>query len=96
MFAIGDKEWPGISKLLEESGEVQQVIGKLMGTGGKLDHWDGSNLRVRLEEELGDLQAAIDFVMMMNPQLDKRVINTQAEKKLERFSNWHLRAQADR
>ena len=41
MFAIGDKKWPGISKLVEEAGEVTQVAGKLMGSGGDILHWDG-------------------------------------------------------
>jgi hypothetical protein len=52
MFAIGDKEWPGISKLVEEAGEVGQVCGKLIGSGGETAHFDGSNLRARLSEEL--------------------------------------------
>lgn len=33
MFAIGDKEWPGISKLIEEAGEVLQICGKAHGNG---------------------------------------------------------------
>lgn len=30
MFSIGSKRWPGISKLIEECGEVLQIAGKLM------------------------------------------------------------------
>ena len=88
MFAIGDQEWPGISKLVEECGEVGQVCGKLMGTHGLVNHWDGSDLRIELENELGDLLAAIAFVMGHCP-LDRDAINTRADLKLRRFEQWH-------
>jgi NTP pyrophosphatase (non-canonical NTP hydrolase) len=89
MFAIGDTEWPGISKLAEESGEVVQVIGKLMGTGGKLDHWDGSKLNEELNKEIGDLLAAIRFVVRHCPNIDSNTINERADLKLRRFEQWH-------
>lgn len=66
MFAIGSSQWPGLGKVAEEAGEVLQVMGKLMGTGGRVDHWDGTNLRQRLAEELGDLLAAADFSSQVN------------------------------
>jgi len=34
-----NKEWPGLAKLNEESGELVQVIGKLMMTHGERAHW---------------------------------------------------------
>lgn len=88
MFAIGDKEWPGISKLVEEAGETLQACGKLMGTGGQEQHWDGSNLHARLEDELADLTAAILFVREMNA-LDGERFDERVQKKLERFRRWH-------
>lgn len=88
MFAIGDKEWPGISKLVEECGEALQVCGKLMGTGGEEKHWDGSNLHQRLEDELADLQAAIMFVREVNC-LDSDRHDQRVAKKLARFRAWH-------
>lgn len=88
MFAIGDGEWPGISKLVEEAGEVVQVCGKLMGTRGVAQHWDGSDLRDRLQEELADLQAAITFVMVQC-DLDLAAISKRTGVKLETFLAWH-------
>lgn len=88
MFAIGDDEWPGISKLVEECGEVAQVCGKLMGTRGAATHYDGSNLKLRLEEELADLQAAINFVRAACA-LDADAIEARAIKKLTLFLQWH-------
>ena len=87
-FSIGATEWPGISKLIEESAEVLQVTGKLMGTGGAVDHWDGSNLRDRLQEEIADAQAAQQFVIETN-ELDHAAIAARARDKLELFRRWH-------
>lgn len=89
-FAIGGSVWPGLSKLTEECGEVGQVIGKLMGTGGATNHWDGSDLAVRLTEEMGDVLAAIEFVTMMNPQhVNAVAMDDRRIKKLALFEKWH-------
>jgi len=87
-YSIGSDHWPGISKLIEEAGEVQQVAGKLLGTGGESSHWDGSDLRERLQEEIGDLVAACFFVMEING-LDEERIRDRHQKKLELFKRWH-------
>jgi NTP pyrophosphatase (non-canonical NTP hydrolase) len=63
-FSIGSDIWPGLSKLIEECGEVTQVVGKIIGAHPNVDHWDGTNLRERLQEELADLSAAICFVKL--------------------------------
>lgn len=90
MFAIGSHIWNGVSKLSEEAGEVVQVIGKLMGNGGSTDHWDGSNLLVRLQEEIGDVLAACDFVMLANLALDSEFIERRREEKLKLFLKWNI------
>lgn len=89
MYAIGSDIWPGLSKLNEEAGEVVQVIGKIMGTGGKSAHWDGAgDLKKRLEEEIADVMAACHFVMEHN-QLDLAEIGRRALVKKARFDEWH-------
>lgn len=92
-FAIGSGTWPGISKLVEELGEVAQVAGKLIATGGDPEHWDGTDLRTRLEEELADLEAAIAFVVRNN-RLDAGRIAGRREAKLRLFNAWHRRGLA--
>lgn len=87
-YSIGSTHWPGLSKLTEETGELLQVLGKLLGTGGELKHWDGSNLRDKLHEELGDLTAAIDFFAKHNG-LDETIIGLRAQTKLAQFERWH-------
>jgi NTP pyrophosphatase (non-canonical NTP hydrolase) len=88
MFEIGSDKWPGISKLIEESGEVLQVCGKLMGAQGEIMHWDGTNLRERLMEELGDVIAAAQFVTAYC-DLDPVFISERADAKLALFEQWH-------
>jgi len=92
-YSIGSNHWPGLSKLIEEAGEVQQVVGKLIATGGKTKHWEGSDLRERLQEELGDLIAACFFVMEAN-SLDEETIRSRHQAKLMLFHRWHVE-QAD-
>ncbi len=87
-YSIGSSHWPGLSKLAEEAGEVLQVVGKILGTGGEAQHWDGSNLRDRLQEELADLTAAIVFVVEKNG-LDVNALTSRTEEKLELFKQWH-------
>jgi len=92
-FSIGGKVWPGISKLTEEAAEVGQVCGKLIGSRGVVHHWDGSNLKVRLEEEIADVVAAAKFVVDKNG-LDEAAITERIEKKLKMFEDWHASDQA--
>ena len=87
-FSIGSKFWPGISKLIEECGEAIQVAGKLLGSAGIARHWDGSDLRERLEEEIGDVIAAYLFVIETN-NLNWRRISARRDEKLELFRKWH-------
>jgi NTP pyrophosphatase (non-canonical NTP hydrolase) len=91
-FNIGSSLWPGISKLIEEAGEVVQVCGKLLATKGDVNHWDGTNLKDRLQEEIGDLMAACFFVQE-NCGLDKEFIRQRIVKKLTLFNEWHANNQ---
>ena len=86
-YSIGSKHWPGLSKLVEETGELQQVLGKILGTGGSLHHWDGE-LGPRLTEEIGDCLAAVAFFIWAN-SLDIEAIQNRAEVKKEVFKKWH-------
>jgi hypothetical protein len=86
-FSIGSDVWPGLSKLIEEAGETLQVAGKLIATGGEEDHWDGTNLRARLTEELGDLLAAAQFFIDEN--LARDVVAQRADDKYLLFGKWH-------
>jgi NTP pyrophosphatase (non-canonical NTP hydrolase) len=88
-YSIGSNIWPGLAKLVEECGEVSQVAGKIMAIHGAHDHWDGTNLLTRFQEELADVQAVIEFVRDKNPQLDSAHFNRRVAKKLAQFNHWH-------
>lgn len=90
MFAFGDKEWPGVAKLNEESGELVQVIGKLMMTHGDRQYWESVDLRTRLIEEMADLAAAIDFVSdhVLTAE-ETRTFVERMKRKRALFEQWH-------
>lgn len=88
-FSIGSKIWPGTSKLIEEMGELHQVLGKLIATAGDTEHWSG-NLRAKMIEELGDTRAAISFFEQENMTgFERDLIEEREEKKLALFLKWH-------
>jgi len=86
-FAFGSETLPGLAKLSEEAGEVVQVIGKLMMTGGSFDHWAG-DLQRPLTEEVADLSAALVFVVR-HAGLDQAAIVERTQAKLALFEQWH-------
>lgn len=80
----------GISKLIEECGELQQDLGKFL-TYGMGEHPDGKGpLRERIENEMADVLAAIQLVIQKH-QLSTARINYRAQKKLELFLEWDKR-----
>ncbi len=91
LFSIGADRWPGVSKLMEEAAETIQVLAKLMQTkDGDGLHWDG-DLHPRIVEELGDLLAAIDFLISHNHQkVDRLLVEKRRTEKLALFRRWHL------
>lgn len=88
-FSIGSKVWPGTAKVLEEMGELQQVLGKLIAVRGASQHWDG-DLRKKLVEETADVAAAVVFFVRENFTGDElRAYNERMDVKLARFRKWH-------
>lgn len=89
-FALGSDILPGAAKVIEEMGELQQVLGKYLATGGDPAHWDGSDLRQRLIEELGDLSAAILIFGDLNLTAEEgAAVTTRGHEKYALFTQWH-------
>lgn len=86
-YTIGSTVWPGLSKLVEECGEVLQVAGKLMGSGGDTNHWSGE-LKQMFIDEIGDLLAAAAFFVDHN-DLDRDAIAARRRAKMLQFEQWH-------
>lgn len=79
----------GLAKLVEECGEVLQIAGKLIAYPGG-EHPDGAgNLHDRLENELGDLRAAIQFVVETHRLDGREKIFNRYQSKLIQFREWH-------
>ncbi len=84
----------GTAKLIEEIGELQvelgqlqQVLGKRLAMWDQDEHWDGTNLRQRMVEEMGDVAAAMDFVAMQFG-LSTTAIAQRRLHKLRLFGTW--------
>jgi NTP pyrophosphatase (non-canonical NTP hydrolase) len=90
-LTIGADDLPGVAKIVEECGEYVQVVGKLLATDGRAEHWDGTDLHVRLVEEAGDILAAIRYFAEANDI--GAVIELRADQKLALFRRWHAEAQ---
>lgn len=89
-FAIGDAEFPGLSKLTEEAGEMLQVVGKLMAVHGTAKGWDGTDLRERFVLELADLSAAIHFVVNKALTIEEsELLMVRFRAKYVMFVQWH-------
>lgn len=86
--SIGQEVWPGLLKAVEEGGELQQVIGKLLAYPVGTHPDGGPHLRIRLTNEVADLMAALDFVVLANG-LDAAAIGVRVAEKFARFYQWH-------
>lgn len=95
-FGFGTDVWPGAAKLMEEAGEVVQVISKLIVNGGSTDYWGDRDLHELMIEELGDLSATIIFFGEQNfsPE-DLNKIAARAQLKLDRYAVWKGSKDAD-
>jgi NTP pyrophosphatase (non-canonical NTP hydrolase) len=79
----------GVAKLIEECGELQQVLGKKLAWWDTDDpHWDGSDLEQRMAEEIGDVMAACEFVASMFGIHAEAYERRDAKVKL--FAHWHV------
>lgn len=78
----------GVAKLIEECGELQQVLGKKLAWWDTNEpHWDGTVLSERIEDEMGDVLAAIWFAAEQLG-LNKVRIGARQQRKAMLFGDW--------
>lgn len=92
-------KWQGIAKLIEETGELQAVLGNLQTTLGKLMAYpDGQHpdmryappLLQRLHDELADVIASSQFFVRHSPvDIDAESVAKRVAYKTERLEGWH-------
>jgi NTP pyrophosphatase (non-canonical NTP hydrolase) len=78
----------GLAKLAEECGELIQVIGKRLAYYSTDEHPDGTNLRQRMIEELGDVQAAIEFLCEHEDDDFAAAVDARSMQKVGLFRRW--------
>lgn len=88
-FQLDDARWPGVAKVIEETGELGQVFGKLISCGGLLQYpWGGPSFKEKLEEEIGDVLGALFYMMNQCDEIDANVIVQRAANKTHLFERW--------
>lgn len=79
----------GLAKVIEEAGELTCVTGKLLAYP-EGEHPDGKgDLVKRLEEEIADLYAAMDYLVTYN-KLDYYKIEERRKQKFDLFRSWKM------
>jgi hypothetical protein len=82
-YSIGSDTWPGLSRLAADAAQVVRVAWTIMGNCGDTQpdaEAETAGLRESLQEELGDLRAAIDYVIGKNA-LDWDAVNRRRDRK---------------
>lgn len=80
----------GTTKLMEECGELVQIIAKKQAFWNTDEHPDGKgSLKERLENEIADVTAACHAVIK-NMNLDSSRINERVAYKFGMFMKWSV------
>ena len=82
-YGIGSDTWPGLSRLAADAAQVVKVACTIIGTGNDT-HEDEAVQRESLQEQLGDLRAAIDYVIGKNA-LDWGAVNKRRDRKRTQY-----------
>ena len=82
-YGIGSDTWPGLSRLAADAAQVVRVACTIIGTGNDT-HQDAAVQRESLQEQLGDLRAAIDYVIGKNA-LDWTAVNRRRDRKRTQY-----------
>jgi hypothetical protein len=78
-YRITSQEFPGLAKLAEECSEVSQSAAKIIGG------CDSPDQLAHLEEEMGDVYAALRFFIDNNPSISWARIAASANEKSIRW-----------
>jgi NTP pyrophosphatase (non-canonical NTP hydrolase) len=85
--------WKGIFKIVEEAGELLDVLGKLgqFPKGIHPSEQDGEIILLeQLPEEIADVKATLDYFISAN-KLDAGAIEVRRLSKVKKFFNWGLK-----
>lgn len=94
-YSFGSELMPGLSKMIEEMGELSQIIGKIQAVGHMGEHYNVRNLEKELVREMGDVRAAIAAFTEINGLSKEDVMQRESDKFLL-FKRWHANVSAGR
>lgn len=78
-----------LALLMEEMGEAQQIIGKILRHGYESTHpAGGPTNRKLLEEEMGHVLAALFMMSVVNGDLNDAALGDHAEAKTQRVQKY--------
>jgi NTP pyrophosphatase (non-canonical NTP hydrolase) len=86
-FGFSSKVYPGLAKLVEETGELVHVLSRVIATDGGPFDFDGNLHQHKVQNEIADVFAAARFFIEENG-LESDYINKRAEEKLILFRGW--------
>lgn len=86
-YGIGSSHWPGVGKVMEETSELNVVLGKLIGSGGARNHWSGDLVQMMLDE-IADVYASLDFLVENNLHLNENECDVETLFYIERRRKW--------
>lgn len=91
-YTLGAEVWPGLVKVQEEASEVVSAAAKVIAhpKGPESDKYRG-----HLEDEIGDVLAAIDVLCELNV-IDLDRIEDRRADKYKTYTNRHFRRMAKR
>jgi len=89
-YGIGSDTWPGLSQLAADAAQIARRVSSIIGDDTRQvgTRQDTDGLRASLQEELGDLRAAIDYVIGKNA-LDWDAVNRRRDRKRSRYERAH-------
>lgn len=80
----------GLNKMMEELSELGQIAAKKSEYMHVEVHPDGKAMTPRFIEEMGDVEATMEFVKQQF-DLDRAAIEQRKQWKLNRLRAWHIR-----
>jgi NTP pyrophosphatase (non-canonical NTP hydrolase) len=86
-FGLSSKVYPGLAKLIEETGELAHVLSRVIATDGGPFDFDGNLHQHKVQNEIADVFAAAKFFVEENG-LNDGYINKRAGEKLILFRGW--------
>jgi NTP pyrophosphatase (non-canonical NTP hydrolase) len=93
-YSFGNPLLPGLAKLMEECGELVQILAKKMAYPLE-PHPDGQDTDARIVEEMGDVLAGITFYGSLNLTKEQQdAVEARRDKKVELFRSWHAGKEA--